>query len=326
MPIVTNFGFRQQIAAGITHPSREELLGPLLGFVGDKDDRHWRGTGFNLIWRPNFGNQFGGQDFFLELNLTDENLSFRNITGSGIANRGSLQVDAFLGGIGYLQTISDRIDNSPQHFEPGVWLNVPKTDIPNEPTTVVRMASIPHGTTINLQGTGSTLTTAKPVFSTASITPFRINSPDDGQTNLQHFPEENTPSLSRTNPLPPGLDQAHLTNPNLFLSDVIDAQTVRSTVVVEITSDTSPTSVPNLGGGVDNIAFLTGTNTPPPAGQPNARVSRVTATFWIEEVIGPLGNVFHQLQYTQRVLLDFKDLSWPHITVATLTVDPIAPL
>ena len=27
---------------------------------------------------------------------------------------------------------------------------------------------------------------------------------------------------------------------------------------------------------------------------------------------------FFQLQYTQRVLLNFNGLSWPHITVATL--------
>src|SRR5262249_53780638 len=156
------------------------LLGPLLGFVGDKRDRLWRGTGFNLIWRPNFGNQFGGKDFFLELNLTNETLEFRDITGSGIANRGSLQSDIALGGLGYLQTISDRIDNSPQHFEPGVWANVPNTDNPNEPPTVVRMGSIPHGTTINLQGTGSPAPTAKPDIPAASITPFRVGSPDDG--------------------------------------------------------------------------------------------------------------------------------------------------
>jgi len=99
---------------------------------------------------------------------------------------------------------------------------------------------------------------------------------------------------------------------------VIDAQTVISTIVLVITSDTSAqNSVPNSGGGADNIAFLEGTGTPP-AGGPNAKVSRVTATFWIERVRGPLGHEFDQLQYTQRVLLDFKGLSWPHITVATL--------
>ena len=30
------------------------------------------------------------------------------------------------------------------------------------------------------------------------------------------------------------------------------------------------------------------------------------------------GNEFDQLQYTQRVLLNFNGLSWPHVTVATM--------
>src|SRR6516162_2919492 len=34
------------------------------------------------------------------------------------------------------------------HFEPGLWLAVPATTNPNEPFTVARMASIPHGTTL----------------------------------------------------------------------------------------------------------------------------------------------------------------------------------
>jgi hypothetical protein len=198
MPMITNFAFRQFTAA----PSGD-LLGPLRGFVGEGNfERRWRGTGFNLIWRPNFSKQFGDKDFFLELNLTDETLEFRDITGTGIANRGSVQGDVALGGLGYLQTIVDRIDNSPQHFEPGVWANVPKTDNPNEDPTVVRMGSIPHGTTINLQGRG--FTAPRPQFDPASITPFLIGSPDDGHTDLQPEPEETATNLSqsRTNPSP----------------------------------------------------------------------------------------------------------------------------
>ncbi len=325
MPIEANFAFRHEFAAGTTIPA--DLLGPLRGFIGPRiapnqsQTRSWTGSGFNLIWRPNFGGQSGPNDFFLELNLTNEKLDFLDITGStGIANRGLLQKDVPLGGLGYLQTIFDRFDNSPQHFEPGVWANVPNTDNPNEPPTIVRMGSIPHGTTINLQGTGFPAPTPGPQFARASITPFQIGSRDDGNTNLVPFQEENitNPSPSRTDPgHVQGLDQAHLTDPNLFLSDVINSQTPISTTVLVITSDTSaPNSVPQSGGGADNIAFLTGSRIP--AGAPNARVSRVTATFWIERVRDQGGNEFDQLQYTQRVLLDFKGLSWPHISVATL--------
>jgi nucleoid-associated protein YgaU len=35
-------------------------------------------------------------------------------------------------------------------------------------------------------------------------------------------------------------------------------------------------------------------------------------------VRGRSGNELDQLQYTQRVLLNFNGLSWPHVTVATM--------
>ena len=35
--------------------------------------------------------------------------------------------------------------------EPGIWAHVPPTTNPNEPSTVVRMGSIPHGTVILAQ-------------------------------------------------------------------------------------------------------------------------------------------------------------------------------
>jgi prepilin-type processing-associated H-X9-DG protein len=270
------------------------------------------------LWRP-----VRAARLFLELNFTNETLEFTDITGkNGIANRGLLQTDIALGGIAYLQQISDNFDNSAQHFEPGLWVNVPATTNPNEPSTVARMASLPHGTTVNLQGKGFEV--AQPQFQPASITPFQIGSPDDGQTNLQPFAEETiaNASTSRT-PLNEvaGLTQAHLSNPNLFLSEVIAKQGVITTTVLTVTSDTTvPNSEPNAGGGTANIAFLDGTGAPPTGG-PNASTSRVTAIFWIERVRDEHGNAFDQLQYTQRVLLNFRGLSWPHITVATLRAE-----
>jgi len=326
MPIDTNFSFAHEHPVGASSPSvPTDFLGLLRGLVGNKPakqpKRTWKGKGFNLIWRPNFGGEFGPKPFFLELNLTDETLTFTDITGSsGIANRGLLQNGIFLGGVAYLQTINDSFDNSGQHFEPGVWANVPRTTNPKEKPTVVRMGTIPHGTTINLQG--KAFKVPKPRFDVASITPFTIGSPDDGKTNLKHFPEEKniaTPSLSRT-PLGrvAGLSDAQLANPNLFLSEAIARQAIISTTLLKVTSDTSAAhSVPDTGGGTDNIAFLAGKGLGPTGG-PNANSARVTAKFWIEQVKDESGKKFDQLQYTQRVLLDFAGLSWPHITVATL--------
>ena len=42
------------------------------------------------------------------------------------------------------------------------------------------------------------------------------------------------------------------------------------------------------------------------------------AIFWIEKVQQADGTHFMQLQYTQTVILFFKNISWPHISVATL--------
>src|ERR1700740_2137885 len=126
MPIETDFKFAQYIA-----PSRAprvaapaDLLGLLRGLVGTdppppkNPHRKWTGKGFNMIWRPNHGGQSGPQDFFLELNFTDETLEFTKITGAtGISNRGFLQNDIPLGGVAYLQTIKDSFDGSGQHFE-----------------------------------------------------------------------------------------------------------------------------------------------------------------------------------------------------------------
>ena len=60
--------------------------------------------------------------------------------------------------------------------------------------------------------------------------------------------------------------------------------------------------------GTANTFFLTD----------NAAADIVTSTFWIETVKKPGGGHFLQLQYTQTVMLHFNDLSWPHVSVATL--------
>ena len=114
-------------------------LGPLSAFTGN-----WSGKGFNTIFRPDNTttptpfNPPITSDNVLELNLTEEILSFSNSLGS-IPNRGTgTQGDIFLNGVPYLQTINDATTLPPTgiHFEPGIWLSVPATTIPNEPVTV----------------------------------------------------------------------------------------------------------------------------------------------------------------------------------------------
>ena len=69
MPIDTNFSFAHRrtgpaAAAAAVAAGPADLLGLLRGFVGTapagKDaQRIWKGPGFNMIWRPNFGSESG---------------------------------------------------------------------------------------------------------------------------------------------------------------------------------------------------------------------------------------------------------------------------
>jgi hypothetical protein len=296
--------------------SPPDLLGPLRGFVGTNPSgkaasRTWRGRGFNMIWRPNH-KQSGTKPYFLQLMFIDDEISFTEIVGA-IANRGLLQDDIAIGGVSYMQQITDVFDGSGQHVEPGVWLNVPGTKNPAVAPSVVRMGSIPHGTTINLQG--EPVQQNPPVFPVLSCSPHPIGSP----ANRFDFPEEDLsrPSTSRTRlEQVVGLDQAHLDNLALFLSDALSGQTVIGSTLLEVISTADDPAL--VGGGVDNIAFLTGVGSPPTGGS-NALTSFVEAAFWIERVKGIHGPDFDQLQYYQQVQLDFMGLSFPHITVATLT-------
>lgn len=334
MPIETDFKFNQKHSGAPGLPesmaeaiSEGDFLGLLRDLCGDTPEgnaqRTWKGPGFNMIWRPNKPDVtagFGDQPHFLQLNMTEETLSFTDISGpTGIANRGLLQRDIFLGGVAYLQTINDSFDNSGQHFEPGVFNNVPETQNPGVAPTIVRMGSIPHGTTINMQG--QSFTAPQPIIDPSSIVPFVIGSVDDGATGLIPFGEQDlsTPTDSRTDlARVASLDQAHLDNPNMFLTDVLAGQTITETVVLVLSSDsTLPGSVPDIGGGTANIAFLVGKGAPP-AGGPNSNTPRASSIFWIEKGTDKYGKPLLQLQYTQRVILDFGGLSWPHVTVATL--------
>jgi hypothetical protein len=285
----------------------QDPLGSLAGLRGT-----WRGTGFNQIWRP----FHGSQDRFLELNETAEVLQFVEIPGD-IPNRGFLQGDIALHGLTYLQMINDAnvVQNGQPagiHIEPGIWLTIPVTTDPQDQETVARLANIPHGTSLVAQGTAAP-SNGKPTFAQASITPFTIAPPN----TLIPFPETNlsNPTDFRTKPVDiPNVTQAMIDNPNVVLEAGVAQKQIKSVIQLQIsTIDLNP---PPSGGGTSNIAFLQGTG-----GGPNAQSVQVDATFWIEEFLDNQGNTKSQLQYSQRVLLNFNNLSWPHVSVATLLKD-----
>jgi hypothetical protein len=368
-------------------------LGPLTAFTGT-----FTGQGFNTIFRPDSAktptpmpgpiNTTDPADNVLELNLTNETLSFSNNLGS-IPNRGSNnQADAFLNGVPYLQTINDITTATATgiHFEPGLWLAVPTTTNPNEPVTVARMASIPHGTTIVAQGVALPAIAGKPNIAAIDITPFVGGNPNNKITF-----QNQTVANKATRRIPQDLTalnaagkitQAILNDPNQILKNQIAHQTIIQTIVIEIsTKPGSPLpggplpagnhpSAPNFGGGTANIAFLLGQANPPLGGPTsNANDVQMDAVFWIETVIYDVqvpampagtppivrdpvqkGNVplvpsflaaipfvpgkgfaggtvkvaTTQIQYSQKVLLDFNGLSWPHVSVASLV--PTSPM
>ena len=288
---------RPRIAAAGAEP---DPLGPLAQLPG-----RWEGTGFNTIWRPLHDPANPNQGHFLELNLTVETLEFDRIGGQ-IPNRGLLQGDLIMFGLHYLQQVSDNFGNG-LHIEPGVWLNVPATTNPEVPPTVVRMGSIPHGTTIVAQGLASSEPRA-PKFDDTNIKPFVIGDP----SRTFDFPEADLslPTPFRSSPeLIAGITQAMVDSPNSVLQSAIEGQNIVNTINLVITTEPTPV----IGGGTANTAFLVGG----PDG-PNADAVSATSIFWIEQVREADGTEFLQLQYTQTVLLDFGGLSWPHLSVATL--------
>ena len=274
-------------------PTGPPSLGPLANFVGT-----WTGRGFNTIFRPD--NSVTPTAFptpvtpvpdnVLELNLTTEQLSFSASLGN-VPNRGRVQGDAFLNGVPYVQTIQDVTTGAPTgiHFEPGLWMIVPNTKDPKEGVSLVRMASIPHGTTICAQGTFTTLNGA-PNIPSVSITPFVTGAPH----NPILFPSQ-TAANSDTPRIPQNLTagagglteatwQNMLQNPNIVLRNAISGQRITETTVISIS--TNPNS-PLFGGGTDNIAFLLGNAsalTAPQNPVENAQTLQMSATFWIETV------------------------------------------
>jgi hypothetical protein len=298
------------VQAPAAEPADE--LGPLAQLVSDDGKGEWHGRGFNTIWRPHPLAE-GGQDRFLELNLTDEKLVFSEIKGK-IPNRGLAMPDINMFGLTYLQQIKGVDPEEGLHIEPGIWVNVPPTTNPSEPPTVVRMASIPHGTAILAQGTAFSVEHG-PEIAENNIIPFKIGTPTPPNSDFAAaeaiFTELNLATPTNFRQKSKDVDQAMVENPNSVLQKDIAGQNITKTTVLAISTAHAPVA----GGGTANTAFLEAASAPPGG---NAKAVEVSAIFWIETVAGEGRPDKLQLQYTQLVQLDFNGLRWPHVTVATL--------
>ena len=284
--------------AGAPIADQNAALGLLADFQGS-----WRGAGFNLVARPFFKNE---PPFFLELNATRESLDFTAISGQ-VPNRGSLQPDQFLSGVRYLQQVTDADTDTGIHIEPGLWMHVPASDDPKLGESYVRQSTIPHGDSLVAQSTLFTTVPGGPLIRPVDTIPFTDDAipplnaaplkPITNPAYLAQYLKDDLPAR-----LPPGLVAAEaIRDPTLVLKAQIRGQKIVKTDVIEIT-----TAQP--GGFLGNIPFVTA----------NANATRLDAIFWVETVELPSGRRFVQLQYVQRVILDFIGIHWPHVSVATL--------
>ncbi|PWC56530.1 hypothetical protein TSO221_01685 [Azospirillum sp. TSO22-1] len=260
-----------------------------LGLLADLPGT-WVGGGFNVVALPT-----GNGGFRLKLNATIETLSFTPV-GGAIPNRGSVQGDISLFGLHYLQQVSDATTFEGLHVEPGLWLNVPATTDPEAPATIVRQSTIPHGDSLLAQSTFLKDVVGGPTIDEVSTIPTG----DDPKLKRAGYIDP------YTNPaLPAGIPRGAQINPNILLSNALEAQAEKGMKVVRtqvIQVSTQPV------GGIVNIPFVTA----------NANATKLDAIFWIETVEQADGTQFQQLQYTQTVILNFDNIDWPHISVATL--------
>lgn len=224
------------------------------------------------------------------------------------------QGDITLNAVPYVQSINDITSLPAQgiHFEPGMWLAVPPTTEPAETQTIyTRMASIPHGVTVNAQGISLGRKTGKPDFNTISvnINPFPIGGAQQPSAPGTRFFPNQTAINQNTARIPQDLTsfitaqtitQEMIDNPNVVLKNEIASQDMESFVTLIVTTDAAgklPTPPPNptnppappvtrppgFAGGAAEIAFLTGDSKTPPQ-KANAHAFKMTAVFWIETV------------------------------------------
>jgi hypothetical protein len=278
------------------HAAMADSLGPLKDLPG-----FWQGTGFGLIARPNFDEE-NEDGIFLELNMLQETIEFTSI-GSPVYNRGSLQPDIALYGVTYLHRVTDSATGGALHVEPGVWLNVPPTTVPDSDWSVARLSTIPHGNSVCAAGFAQyVVPEGLPEIPPANTVPFEIGGqpPPPGTKHPFRAYDLSAETKYRTTPIPDGVTQELIDDPNSMLRDALagHALTHITRLIVSTQSDAD----------IGNIPFITR----------NANAVSLDSVFAIEHVQGPLDTEFLQLQYVQTALLNFRGMSFPHVTVGTL--------
>ena len=234
----------KQFRAVSAHLATAANLGPLQELPG-----FWEGVGFNLIARPDYSG--GGENgLFLAVNLLRESIEFTTI-GSPVINRGSLQDDIAIYGVTYLHRVTDATTGSALHIEPGMWLNIPPTTEPASDASIARLATIPHGNAVSTVGFSEDVVfQGLPTIPPANTVPFKIGETPPPAGTKNPFPEYDLsiPTKYRDDPLPAGITQALVDDPNVMLRDAIKDQ--KLTKIIRLITSTTP------AGGIENIPFI----------------------------------------------------------------------
>jgi hypothetical protein len=270
--------------------------GNLTGLIGT-----WQGgNGFNMIAVPD---QKG--EFTLLVAPYTETLIV-NALPATTPNRG-LQTISNLPTLRYSTTIIDLEDNILMHAENGFWELV--DEIPqNMGFDIFRLASIPHGDSLEAMGNSSAYDGPPVIDTTLSGLPVGDLPALDGRTDAGYT----DPYL-----FPVKYPDFFPTSPNQTLVNYLEQQKEKHGLTVTKTVELKVSTQNN--GGINNIASLT----------TNANATQFDATFWLETLTDSSGNITQQLQYSQRIMIAFpiktsysgQTIIWPHINVNTLTLN-----
>ena len=208
------------------------------------------------------------------------------------------------------------------------------------------IAGVPLGAPIFAAGTSEAQSKPLGGFHQYNLSlPIGPSDPTNTRTPLGNVPQI----------LPPAITQQLLNDPLTLLQQTVQEQLAQgysfSGAVLNISTTsgitffnapvingsplptTSLVTLPQAGGGIENLAFLLGPSlgSNPPN---NAFTALFYATFWLEKLTHPTQPSIMQLQYAQFTILNFPALllarpsatppvpapnfSWPHVQVATL--------
>jgi hypothetical protein len=149
------------------------------------------------------------------------------------------------------------------HFESGLFVNVPPSSKTLNKQTICRMASIPHGTTINAQGEAAikidgNSESFKPIIPSISPTPFRLRPANQLAEIVTFFANEFDVKSTTATRLPQilknvqSITQPLLDDPNTLLREHNEGKKFTQVITFKVT--TAPVQAPTVAQRCPHLA------------------------------------------------------------------------